>query len=1492
MATPTHQQHNHHHHNPHNLHINTQVNHHHQRHHSHDYSSTTSHLDQDHHKTQTPKPTPTPTLTISQTGSTVTKKTPLSSLTSFQKTNAPSPPSRNRHRRSPSICLDKAISLPLHQDISKEYMDSSRPLLLQTRVSLFDLETNSFFGRTWVDPMQYDLRNLPENHVQWEPEDGGGNETVHKSGSRSMKKPLHEGSEDDDSHEEDDEESNEDDDDNDTDESSDEEEESDDDETLMKKQHIYPNVNPKTRKSNKKIQKTVASQPPPFKLPPNNSPSKLWDIGVTVDLAERTIWMHTNRTSDLIIAVIEYVVIVEDMSPKEPTTQPVLEEISCGWTFFPLFNPDHGGLDPFSTWSQVDSSPPIEYSPHIYEKLTLPIYVGSPRSLLFIGPFLKDNLSGYPLLIPIPNASITFCENIWISAEDDIPGIQQFEVNTNGSILYKSLKVKLSKINISIYPSVRTFESEALHSYITSFNETFPNTLHTSPTGNLSPPKYLSHPPTIIPLHPLYTDPLQGDAFHLIFNGNIELEKYLVDPNVAVVAVLDYRIALKKMLGPKVAVQNVVDVERVVTLGWFVWTPQQFQDGETPVLCPVITGKPLNPYSTLILTPDVTSLETPNLEPYAQEFGRIANKDVSLCLSYTFQDASTPERRNPTPSNHSNLIPLLTDDSPPLDRALTPRPVLIEEQEYNEEEDISDELLVPQHVTATRQPDPVPVKRELMSRSERARLVKAGFEGYVDEKGEKVFVVNAKGREGSGVNWGLERGDERGRPNVPLLQFRLLHLWHHLTPRMAIYTGPLPIPSQNSTSPRFPRSASLPVDRHTRHPSHTSFRSNIPTSTPELPGILYQLDDNGAMTITPGTTKTFSIDVNTDPTPSLSAHHTSLPSFLHYLGFHSTDIDIWDGDSMLHLGVSRLDLRHCLRQGQGGVMAEYDVDIMAEGKSVGRLYVRVVNVGRKGERKVGKGMFENRIVRDFRGSGVKGEVMVEPKRMMDVDTELSDLLRLTYEDRRQKHLPTPLVHLQNLEKVKQHLRRNKIAGKVDAANFSYQMTRQDRQRDLETIGIFRERRKPLVIEEALAVFFEFGFTNPYEEEHLFEISWADDELSLPTEWFSQHRNGNTSAAYNTPSIFLHGGETISIPFLYQTFIEHPPPHTYKFHAPEASTMKEDAITPKSRTIKVSILNQKHIPVSLLDVNVIRADYAVSRTFRFFRPENENFRQKISAPLIGSDSISTNPDFNPIYENSLPFNRYIRCSNQDLLCTFDEENKPLRIKEFLLKCRTGSSMSIHTVHILLYYDPFLTSLAEIWRIHIHALSRLDVTCVLGQSNATSLVVRGSSFTRIVTGCSSTSEVVVSGAPFSLVANVLNEVTVNLKPRSLVERNSVLNFFDAERRILVSSWMIVTHCTSPPVTKSFEISLPRNKAVNKRVSYKNPYPTRKIFHLQTNADDILQFRDGRTLELEAGASQYISFRFLPIAGGIGREVLVFLNDENDKIEECLRIGIKFT
>ena len=60
--------------------------------------------------------------------------------------------------------------------------------------------------------------------------------------------------------------------------------------------------------------------------------------------------------------------------------------------------------------------------------------------------------------------------------------------------------------------------------------------------------------------------------------------------------------------------------------------------------------------------------------------------------------------------------------------------------------------------------------------------------------------------------------------------------------------------------------------------------------------------------------------------------------------------------------------------------------------------------------------------------------------------------------------------------------------------------------------------------------------------------------------------------------------------------------------------------------------------------------------------------------------------------------------------------------------------------------------------------------------------------------------------------------------------------------------------------------------------------------TDRPDLVQFKES-LLELEGGASQAIGLRFSPVTQPGLSDVLVFINDEEDKNEETFRITAEY-
>lgn len=93
-------------------------------------------------------------------------------------------------------------------------------------------------------------------------------------------------------------------------------------------------------------------------------------------------------------------------------------------------------------------------------------------------------------------------------------------------------------------------------------------------------------------------------------------------------------------------------------------------------------------------------------------------------------------------------------------------------------------------------------------------------------------------------------------------------------------------------------------------------------------------------------------------------------------------------------------------------------------------------------------------------------------------------------------------------------------------------------------------------------------------------------------------------------------------------------------------------------------------------------------------------------------------------------------------------------------------------------------------------------------------------------------------------------------------------------------------SPP-RRTFEIEMPAGTVANKKITYTNPYQEFRTFVLRCNQPWLVHFTPPR-LQLPAGATRPVGITFDARAATTGIvDVLVFVNDEEDKTEECFKI-----
>nr|KAJ3416726.1 Nephrocystin-4 [Polyrhizophydium stewartii] len=1147
-----------------------------------------------------------------------------------------------------------------------------------------------------------------------------------------------------------------------------------------------------------------------------------------------------------------------------------------------------------------------------------PVFAGSPRALLFLHAHHIAAPSGYPGLSPLGGSAVTFrllarpdlasvChlwpENSFVGSGDSVPGIDAISLRT---IRPHPVELgRLSRIAIAVYPSIEKYEFWLLDRIAKVHFENHPGSLTPDNLGNLPHPVILERrlhvgfhntrtflgQPTIVTLKPRSrSDPDEG---RLVFKGTVELDNYVpYDPAmVALVAVMEYKVVLtvnvpvvRKRSGlaglidrlassdsrPPEPTNPTDELEKFVVTGWGAWCPHpDLHASEQTLLLETDSGP--NPFGAAIYSPK-----------FVKYFGGRTSRDLDRRASASDDRDSQIDERNRWPLALSFVFnePERTARSEP------------QEAPNNDDEDKEEDLqAVPQIISPQAEdfsPFPLPQQSSLrpqLSRVEKARLHGAGFEMLLDDDGKipaHITASSIKPDAGSleaaieaemrdlrssqisvllqGLSFSADVFAHFGNrfPQTVYFSFQFFTFPHTTTERVMVYTGPLP-PKPYAA---FPAGHDHRAGTDAEH---------------AWPGILYRLDKDGypAYEQGPGLSLSFTVEARDEP---LSHTHRSGPAaFPVYLARNSLFIDVWDGDTMLHLGSGCIDLRPCMRQGQAGVYFEDDVDIVwsepaddassergrhrtgsaystrahsgmhasasemrAQGASAasGRpqmlktatLHARVTHIGRRQKQQqqqphaahlgyaANLARIETReavVVHDYhRKIKHREHTFHESKRLPEIDHELERVLAQTHAERATAVRAAPHKDAEGYttsqasqaktrdQRLIEHA--DAIIRKLDMTaglswpqshasdvapalpeRFMYKVSREERERDLKTIDVFRERRRHDKTVEILrreittkhtihptfgqASFFEFVFSNPYSADATFRIVWQDQELRLvvdPNEWLFHRRVHGLPpkvekhlvriASQGVAELFVERGESVAVPFVFQSFAgglgghghegvaEHAGAHGGKAAAGGSPASGETGIYP--RTVSVAFLNTRDQPAAMLALSIRPRPYFVDRVIRLFRSEDELVRKIIRCPAgtglpvpiatttqpssSSAAATPTAPGPGPFYDMANQGQIYVRSNMADAVCALASSRTDASTREITFKYRVGAAPGTHVVYILFYTDPFHTTLSEVWRVFVHSLFRFDMNCVFGQTTPASLVLRGSSMSRPV------------------------------------------------------------------------------------------------------------------------------------------------------------------
>nr|XP_035163401.2 nephrocystin-4 isoform X8 [Callithrix jacchus] len=605
----------------------------------------------------------------------------------------------------------------------------------------------------------------------------------------------------------------------------------------------------------------------------------------------------------------------------------------------------------------------------------------------------------------------------------------------------------------------------------------------------------------------------------------------------------------------------------------------------------------------------------------------------------------------------------------------------------------------------------------------------------------------------------------------------------------------------------------------------------------------------------------------------------------------------------------------------------------------GRLYLTLANVGHLCEQKVRDASTlppsRSRVISNDGSSRFPGgslltsgssrrKRVVQAQKLAELDSELAAML-LTHaqggkgpQDIGREVDATRRRKLERMRSVRLK-EAGGASGRRGTSVLAQQSVRTQHFRDLQVIAAYRERTKAESIASLLSLsittehtlhatlgvaeFFEFVLKNPHNTQHTVTVEIDNPELSVivdsqewrdlkgaaglhtPVEEDMFHLRGNLA-----PQLYLRPHETAHVPFKFQSFSAGL--LAVAQASPGLSNEKGmDAMSPwKSGTVptkhaKVLFRASDGKPIAVLCLTVELQPHMVDQVFRFYHPELTFLKKAIRLPpwhTLPGAQVGMPGEDPPVH---------VRCSDPNIICE-TQHMGPGEPRDVFLKVASGPSPEIKDFFVIIYSDRWLAVPTQTWQVYVHSLQRVDVSCVTGQLTRLSLVLRGMKTVRKVRAFTSHPQELKTDPKgvFVLPPRGVQDLHVGVRPLRAGSRFIHLNLVDVDCHQLVASWLVCLSCRQPLISKAFEITLAagEGKGVNKRITYTNPYPSQRTFHLHSDHPELLQFRED-SFQVAGGETYTIGLQFASSRRAGEEEILIYINDHEDKNEEAFCVKV---
>ncbi|XP_053704783.1 nephrocystin-4 isoform X2 [Synchiropus splendidus] len=433
-----------------------------------------------------------------------------------------------------------------------------------------------------------------------------------------------------------------------------------------------------------------------------------------------------------------------------------------------------------------------------------------------------------------------------------------------------------------------------------------------------------------------------------------------------------------------------------------------------------------------------------------------------------------------------------------------------------------------------------------------------------------------------------------------------------------------------------------------------------------------------------------------------------------------------------------------------------------------------------------------------------------------------------------------------------------------------------------------------------AEYMEFVLRNPYNVPQTVTIHSDDPELSVLTdaeEWryfktlaktptVLEEDMFNLEDVSNGPKVYLRPKESLHIPLKYQSFL-----------CDQASGLQGPSFLPKgkssmakktlsniirAKTVKVSFKAEDGKPLAICQVNVQPTPHVVDQTFRLYHPELCFVKKAIRLPPWNNPNEDVRSDLS------------VCCSDPNVICQ-TRTLVPGEPQDVFLKVPGSPSPHVKMFFVMVFTDKWKAAPSQIWQVYVHFLERVDISCVTGQQICSSLVLRGKQALRKVK-CFSSHPLELKVDPasvFMLPPAAVQEIQLKLLPWRTGSRFLFVNAVDVEQRRLVSGWLLCLNVHRPVLSKAFEVHVPvrRGRGSSRKISYTNPYPSSRTFLLRSDHPDLLQFKEDK-FKVGAGEVYTIGLRFAPSQSPGSAEILVYVNNQEEKTEETFCVKVVYS